>query len=183
MVQLLLRLRDSMHHYQGIRLSNYLLDIFLSIFWGVSPAACQSGVNQATDEFCDYRPCVLYSDNSLHNSAEVADDLSKCSIKEVEKPRMDRSCGIPMARLPLQVPQSIQGVIFFPHCLCSAAFCLIGFLHASFSIWALLVFCGITQLLQTFFLILVSLFLNMKYHMWIVMTKVSTIIILFANLK
>ncbi|RVX21876.1 Mitogen-activated protein kinase 16 [Vitis vinifera] len=41
------------------------------------------------------RPCVLYSDNSLHNSAEVADDLSKCCIKEVEKPHMDRSCGIP----------------------------------------------------------------------------------------
>lgn len=55
------------------------------------------------------RPCVLYSDNSLHNSAEVADDLSKCCIKEVEKPHMDRSCGIPMARLPLQVPQSTQG--------------------------------------------------------------------------
>ncbi|KAJ9700202.1 hypothetical protein PVL29_005833 [Vitis rotundifolia] len=54
------------------------------------------------------RPCVLYSDNSLHNSAEVADDLSKCCIKEVEKPHMDRSCGIPMARLPLQVPQSTQ---------------------------------------------------------------------------
>lgn len=51
MVLLLLRLRDSMHHYQGICLSNYLLDIFLSIFWGLSPAACQSGVNQATDDF------------------------------------------------------------------------------------------------------------------------------------
>lgn len=57
------------------------------------------------------RPCVLYSDNnnSVQNSAEVIDDLSKCSIKEVEKPPVDRSCGIPMTRLPIQVPQNIQG--------------------------------------------------------------------------
>ncbi|XP_021904855.1 mitogen-activated protein kinase 16 [Carica papaya] len=55
------------------------------------------------------RPCVLYSDNSVQNSVEVADDLSKCSIKETEKSHMERSCGIPMTRLPLQVPQSIQG--------------------------------------------------------------------------
>lgn len=54
------------------------------------------------------RPCVLYSDNSVQNSVEVADDLSKCSIKETEKSHMERSCGIPMTRLPLQVPQSIQ---------------------------------------------------------------------------
>ncbi|XP_038705501.1 mitogen-activated protein kinase 15-like [Tripterygium wilfordii] len=54
------------------------------------------------------RPCVLYSDNSVHNSAEVMNDLSKCCIKEKEKPRMDRSSGIPTTRLPLQVPQSIQ---------------------------------------------------------------------------
>ncbi|KAH7522404.1 mitogen-activated protein kinase 15 [Ziziphus jujuba] len=55
------------------------------------------------------RPCVLYSDNHVHNSAEVTDDLSKCRIKEVEKPQVDRSCGIPMTRLPIQVPQTIQG--------------------------------------------------------------------------
>lgn len=54
------------------------------------------------------RTCVLYSDNSVQNSAEVADDLSKCSIKEIEMSDRDRSCGIPMSRLPLQVPQSIQ---------------------------------------------------------------------------
>ncbi|XP_024025902.1 mitogen-activated protein kinase 15 [Morus notabilis] len=56
------------------------------------------------------RPCVLYSDNnSVQTSAEVTDDLSKCCIKEVEKPQVDRSCGIPMTRLPIQVPQNIQG--------------------------------------------------------------------------
>ncbi|XVF28941.1 hypothetical protein REPUB_Repub15cG0076300 [Reevesia pubescens] len=54
------------------------------------------------------RACVLYSDNSVQNSADVTDNLSKCSIKETEKPQTERSCGIPMTRLPLQVPQSIQ---------------------------------------------------------------------------
>jgi len=54
---------------------------------------------------------VLYSDNSRPNMAEVADDISRCSIKEVEKPAMDRTGGIPMARLPLQAPQNIQGVM------------------------------------------------------------------------
>ncbi|KAL3577700.1 hypothetical protein D5086_019204 [Populus alba] len=48
------------------------------------------------------RPCVLYSDNTIQNSAEVTNDLSKCSIKEIEKPRVDRSDGVPMTRLPLQ---------------------------------------------------------------------------------
>uniref|UniRef100_A0A6M2F7M8 mitogen-activated protein kinase n=1 Tax=Populus davidiana TaxID=266767 RepID=A0A6M2F7M8_9ROSI len=55
------------------------------------------------------RACVLYSDNTIQNSAEVTNDLSKCSIKEIEKPHVDRSSGVPMTRLPLQVPQSIQG--------------------------------------------------------------------------
>ncbi|KAI5572649.1 hypothetical protein BDE02_10G026500 [Populus trichocarpa] len=54
------------------------------------------------------RPCVLYSDNTIQKSAEVTNDLSKCSIKEIEKPHVDRSDGMPMTRLPLQVPQSIQ---------------------------------------------------------------------------
>ncbi|KAL0367617.1 UNVERIFIED_CONTAM: Mitogen-activated protein kinase [Sesamum radiatum] len=53
------------------------------------------------------RPCVLYSDNSNQNSTDVTNDLSKCSIKEVEKPQVDRSV-LPMTRLPVQVPQSIQ---------------------------------------------------------------------------
>ncbi|KAE8076947.1 hypothetical protein FH972_015564 [Carpinus fangiana] len=60
------------------------------------------------------RACVLYSDNSAQNSADVTDDLSKCCIRETEKPHMDRSCGIPMPRLPLQVPPSIQGVAARP---------------------------------------------------------------------
>ncbi|KAJ7954972.1 Mitogen-activated protein kinase [Quillaja saponaria] len=60
------------------------------------------------------RACVLYSDKSIQNSAVVTDDLSKCSIKEIEKSPVDRSCGIPMARLPVQVPQNIQGVAARP---------------------------------------------------------------------
>lgn len=54
------------------------------------------------------RPCVLYSDKTIQTEG-VAEDLSKCSIKEIEKPHVDRNCGIPMTRLPLQVPQIIQG--------------------------------------------------------------------------
>ncbi|XP_034200976.1 mitogen-activated protein kinase 16 isoform X2 [Prunus dulcis] len=53
------------------------------------------------------RACVLYSDNTVQHSTEVADDLSKCCIKEIEKPQIDRSSGIPTTRLP--VPQTIQG--------------------------------------------------------------------------
>ncbi|XWS22429.1 hypothetical protein CRYUN_Cryun29cG0033300 [Craigia yunnanensis] len=60
------------------------------------------------------RPCVLYSDNSLQNSTDVTDNLSKCSIKETEKPQTERSSGIPMTRLPLQVPQSIQAAAARP---------------------------------------------------------------------
>ncbi|XP_027339708.1 mitogen-activated protein kinase 16-like isoform X3 [Abrus precatorius] len=60
------------------------------------------------------RPCVLYSDNSVQSTAEVADDLSKCCLKEVEKPPIDRSSAIPMTRLPLQAPQNIQGVAARP---------------------------------------------------------------------
>ncbi|KAK3189939.1 hypothetical protein Dsin_029500 [Dipteronia sinensis] len=52
------------------------------------------------------RQCVLYSDNSAQNPAGVTDDLSKCSIKEIEKPQMDRTSGMPMTRLPIQVPQA-----------------------------------------------------------------------------
>ncbi|KAL5163562.1 Mitogen-activated protein kinase 16 [Glycine soja] len=62
-------------------------------------------------KYCKCRPCVLYSDNSRQNMAEVADDISKCIIKEVEKPAMDMTGGIPMTRLPLQAPQNIQGVM------------------------------------------------------------------------
>ena len=54
------------------------------------------------------RPCVLYSD-PVQNSTEVTEDMSKCSIKEAEKSHVERNSGIPMARLPLQVSQSMQG--------------------------------------------------------------------------
>ncbi|CAI8590754.1 unnamed protein product [Vicia faba] len=61
------------------------------------------------------RACVLYSDNTMQNTAEVAEDLSKCCIKEVEKPPVDRSSAIlPMTRLPLQTPQNIQGLAARP---------------------------------------------------------------------
>lgn len=52
---------------------------------------------------------MLYSDKTIQTEG-VAEDLSKCSIKEIEKPHVDRNCGIPMTRLPLQVPQIIQGL-------------------------------------------------------------------------
>lgn len=60
------------------------------------------------------RQCVLYSDNSVHGSAEVTDDLSRCRIKEVEKPHVDRNGAIPMTRLPLQVPQNAPGAAARP---------------------------------------------------------------------
>lgn len=50
----------------------------------------------------------------MHNSAQVANDLSKCSIKEVERPQVDRTCNIPLSRVPIQVPQSIQGECCYP---------------------------------------------------------------------
>ncbi|KAL7177997.1 hypothetical protein ACSBR2_031203 [Camellia fascicularis] len=56
------------------------------------------------------RPCVFYSsDNSIQSSAEVTNDLTKCCIKEVEKPHVDRISGIPKTRLPLQVPPTVAG--------------------------------------------------------------------------
>lgn len=60
------------------------------------------------------RACVLYSDNSVHGSTEVTEDLSKCRIKEVEKAHVDRNGAIPMTRLPLQVPQNVQGAAARP---------------------------------------------------------------------
>lgn len=52
---------------------------------------------------------MLYSDNSIQNAAEVADNLSKCSIKEMGKPPIDRTSGAPAARLA----QNVQGLINF----------------------------------------------------------------------
>ncbi|KAJ6804705.1 putative mitogen-activated protein kinase 17 isoform X1 [Iris pallida] len=54
------------------------------------------------------RPCVLYSDSTAPNSVAVAEDLSKCCIKESEKPQPDTS-AVPTTRAPLQVPQRFQG--------------------------------------------------------------------------
>ncbi|ONK61654.1 uncharacterized protein A4U43_C08F32200 [Asparagus officinalis] len=54
------------------------------------------------------RPCVVYSDNTAQNPMEIAEDLSKCYIKEAERPQQE-SCVAPMSRLPLQVPQRFQG--------------------------------------------------------------------------
>ncbi|XP_009131716.1 mitogen-activated protein kinase 16 isoform X2 [Brassica rapa] len=53
------------------------------------------------------RACVLYSDNNhaaaQQSSVEVTDGLSKCSIRDTERPRgSDR-------RVPINVPQTIQG--------------------------------------------------------------------------
>ena len=50
----------------------------------------------------------------VQNSAQVVNDLSKCSIKEVERPQVDRTCNIPSTRAPIQVPQSIQGECCYP---------------------------------------------------------------------
>ncbi|KAK4478011.1 hypothetical protein RD792_017276 [Penstemon davidsonii] len=56
------------------------------------------------------RACVLYTDNnSNQSSSDIAIDLSKCSIKDVEKPQVDRSSVLPMSRYPVQIPPSIQG--------------------------------------------------------------------------
>ncbi|KAF8392487.1 hypothetical protein HHK36_022829 [Tetracentron sinense] len=59
------------------------------------------------------RQCILYSDNTAQNSVEVTDGISKCCIKEMEKPPTGRSSGIPMTRLPLQVPQRVLGEVKF----------------------------------------------------------------------
>ncbi|XP_042752288.1 mitogen-activated protein kinase 15 isoform X2 [Lactuca sativa] len=50
------------------------------------------------------RACVLYPKETV----EVTNGLSKCSIKEVGKQYIT-SAAMPMNRLPLQVPQTIQG--------------------------------------------------------------------------
>lgn len=57
-----------------------------------------------------YRQCVLYSDNSNPSSSDITNELSKCSIKDVEKPQVDRSSVLPMTRYPVQIPQNIQGI-------------------------------------------------------------------------
>ncbi|XP_058744457.1 mitogen-activated protein kinase 16-like isoform X1 [Vicia villosa] len=54
-------------------------------------------------------------DAIARNTTEVAEDLSKCCIKEVEKPPVDRSNVIlSMTRLPFQTPQNVQGLAARP---------------------------------------------------------------------
>lgn len=58
---------------------------------------------------------MLYSDNnSMQSTAEVTNDLSKCCIKEVERPQADRSSAIASTRFPSQAPQNIQGAAARP---------------------------------------------------------------------
>lgn len=58
----------------------------------------------------------MYSDNNnpavaLQSSTEVTDGLSKCSIRDTERPRgADRNAQMPMSRVPINVPQTIQGL-------------------------------------------------------------------------
>ncbi|KAL0348788.1 UNVERIFIED_CONTAM: Mitogen-activated protein kinase [Sesamum angustifolium] len=54
------------------------------------------------------RPCVLYSESSNPSMIDVANDLSKCSIEEVEKQQVGRASVQPMTRFPVQVPQNVQ---------------------------------------------------------------------------
>lgn len=122
---LLLHLRGNMHHYPGIYIFANLVCCYPSIGF-TSPVYIIKYVSVSLLYVLFYlsfpsmlmrfyvcRPCVLYSDKTVQNSAAVTDDLSKCSIKEVEKPPMDRTSGIPMARLPIQVPQGMQGKNYF----------------------------------------------------------------------
>lgn len=55
-----------------------------------------------------YRPCVLYSDDTVHNSTDITEDLSKCLIKEAENVQPEAD-PVPMTRVPIQVPQRVQG--------------------------------------------------------------------------
>ncbi|KAL5995852.1 Mitogen-activated protein kinase 16 [Asimina triloba] len=55
------------------------------------------------------RPCVLHSDSTAHNPPDITDNMSKCNVKEMEKLQPDGNYGIPGTRIPLQVPQRIQG--------------------------------------------------------------------------
>jgi len=114
MVLLLLHLRGSMHHCPGIPVNKlFLCPLLWHVLHTLVICCCPFKsriLSTALMKIHACRACVLYSDNTIQNSAEVTNDLSKCSIKEIEKPHVDRSGGIPMTRLPLQVPQSIQGL-------------------------------------------------------------------------
>ncbi|CAA3025589.1 mitogen-activated kinase 15-like [Olea europaea subsp. europaea] len=54
------------------------------------------------------RPCVIYSDHSTKKLADVTSDCSKCTIKEVENPRVDQASILQRKIFPLQVLPIIQ---------------------------------------------------------------------------
>ncbi|XP_078446449.1 mitogen-activated protein kinase 15-like isoform X2 [Wolffia australiana] len=55
------------------------------------------------------RACVLHSDKTKEGSADVSEELSRCSMNEKEELPQDRSSGIPLARFPIQVTKRVQG--------------------------------------------------------------------------
>ncbi|KAL6526533.1 Mitogen-activated protein kinase 16 [Orobanche gracilis] len=55
-----------------------------------------------------HEPSVIYSGNSNQSTTDAANDLSKCSIKQSEKPHADRASVLPLTKLPVQVPHIIQ---------------------------------------------------------------------------
>lgn len=97
---------SSTHHYLGKLYLKHLMiwDSFETVQWSLF----------FLKTFC--RACVLYSDNNnpavaQQSSTEVTDGLSKCSIRDTERPRgADRNAQMPMSRVPINVPQTIQGL-------------------------------------------------------------------------
>ncbi|KAJ1688572.1 hypothetical protein LUZ63_019962 [Rhynchospora breviuscula] len=53
------------------------------------------------------RACVLYSDRPAQKSPDITEDLSKCLIKDAEKPP-ETSNEVPLSRVPVPVPQDPQ---------------------------------------------------------------------------
>ncbi|KAG1338452.1 putative Serine/threonine protein kinase [Cocos nucifera] len=62
------------------------------------------------------RPSVIHSDNKMLSSMGITEDSSKRLIKESEKPKPE-NCMVPMTRVPLQVPQRVQGGSISPNWL------------------------------------------------------------------
>lgn len=56
------------------------------------------------------RPSVFYSSKTVQNPAEVAEDLSKSSIKDVKRPPLN-GAAVPPTRNPLHVPQKFLGAL------------------------------------------------------------------------
>lgn len=101
MVLQLSHLRGNMHLYRGICTFLYAQCIAPHSLMGYPPSCYWFPFMS--------RPCVFHSENTSQNSVNVAEVLSKCSIKESEKPQPDQDYGIPMTRAPRQVPQRVQG--------------------------------------------------------------------------